>query len=177
MPPFFVVTLCDEIAYFNKKMVLIIMAVVLALTIGLISYQPINPGVDIMQYYEIVGLSTVVVIAMFLWTFKGWDKIEKAVKQYDDILEMDPYDTTSLNNKGVELANLKKHRWAMEYFDRALEVNPNDSAAMHNKGVILSELKKTREATQKANEFFDRALEADPGLDDAKRSGKIILET
>jgi tetratricopeptide (TPR) repeat protein len=177
IPPVFVVTLCDEIAYFNKKMVLITLAVVLALTIGLISYQPFNPGVDIMQYYEIVGLSTVVVIAMVLWTFKGWDKIEKAVKQYDDILKMDPYDITSLNNKGVELANLKKHKWAMGYFDKALEVDPNDSAALHNKGVVLSELKKTREATQKANEFLDRALEADPGLDDAKRSGKIILET
>lgn len=65
----------------------------------------------------------------------------------------------------------------MEYFDKALKVDPNDSAALHNKGVVLSELKKTREATQKANEFFDRAFEADPGLDDAKRSGKIILET
>jgi tetratricopeptide (TPR) repeat protein len=177
MPPFLVVTLCDEIAYFNKKMVLIILALVLALTLGLLSYQPINPGVDMMQYYEITVLSTVVVTALVLWTFKEWDKIEKAVKQYDNILKMDPYDITSLNNKGVELTNLKKHRWAMEYFDKALEVDPNDSAALHNKGVVLSELKKTREATQKANEFFDRALEADPGLDDAKRSGKIILET
>jgi tetratricopeptide (TPR) repeat protein len=176
IPTFFVVTLCDEITYFNKRIVLTILAVVLALTIGLMSYQPFNPGVDIMQYYEIAGLSTIVVIAMVLWTFKEWDKIEKAVKQYDNILEIDPYDTTSLNNKGVELANLKKHKWAMEHFDKALEVNPNDSAALHNKGVVLSELKKTREATQKANEFFDRALEADPGLDNAKRSGKIILE-
>jgi tetratricopeptide (TPR) repeat protein len=176
IPPVFVVTLCDEIAYFNKKMVLIILAVVLALIFGLVSYQPFNPGVDMMQYYEITVLSTVVVIALVLWTFKEWDKIEKAVKQYDDILKMDPYDITSLNNKGVELANLKKHRLAMGYFDKALEVDPNDSAALHNKGVVLSELKKTREATQKANEFFDRALEADPGLDDAKSSGKIILE-
>jgi tetratricopeptide (TPR) repeat protein len=174
--PVFVVILCDEIAYFNKRIVLTILAVVLALIIGLISYQPFNPGVDIMQYYEIAGLSIVVVIAMVLWTFKEWDKIEKAVKQYDDILKMDPYDITSLNNKGVELANLKKHKWAMEYFDKALEVNPNDSTALHNKGVVLSELKKTREATQKANELFDLALEADTGLDDAKRSGKIILE-
>jgi tetratricopeptide (TPR) repeat protein len=176
IPPVFVVTICDEIAYFNRKMVLIILAVVLALIIGLISYPPFNPGVDIMQYYESTVLSIVVVIAMVLWTFKEWDKIEKAVKQYDDILEMDPHDLTSLNNKGVELANLKKHKWAMEHFDKALEVDPNDSAALHNKGVVLSEFKKTREATQKANEFFDRALEADPGLDDAKRSGKIILE-
>ncbi len=45
------------------------------------------------------------------------------------------------------------------------------------KGLFSVNLKKTREATEKANEFFDRALEADPGLDDAKRSGKIILET
>nr|WP_319373382.1 tetratricopeptide repeat protein [uncultured Methanobacterium sp.] len=177
IPPVFVVTLCDEIAYFNKRIVLIIMAVVLALTLGLISYKPFNPGVDMMQYYEITVLSTVVVIAMVLWAFKEWDKIGKAVKQYDNILEMDPYDITSLNNKGVELANLKKHKLAMECFDKALKVDPNDSAALHNKGVVLSELKKTREAKQKANEFFDRALEADPGLDDAKRSGKIILET
>lgn len=177
MPPFFVVTLCDEIAYFNKKIVLIIMAVILALTIGLISYQPFNPGVDMMPYYEITVLSIVVVIALVLWEFKGWDNIEKAVKQYDNILEMNPYDITSLNNKGVELAHLKKHKWAMDYFDKALKVDPNDSAALHNKGVVLSELKKTREATEKANEFFDRALEADPGLDDAKRSGKIILES
>lgn len=104
IPTFFVVTLCDEIAYFNKKIVLLILAVVLALTLGLISYKPFNPGVDMMLYYEITVLSTVVVIALVLWTFKGWDKIEKAVKQYDNILKMDPYDITSLNNKGVELA-------------------------------------------------------------------------
>ncbi|EKQ52979.1 MAG: tetratricopeptide repeat protein [Methanobacterium sp. Maddingley MBC34] len=177
IPPVFVVTLCGEIAYFNKKIVLTILAVVLALTIGLISYQPFNPGVDIMQYYEIAGLSTIVVIAMVLWAFKEWDKIEKAVKQYDDILEMNPYDITSLNNKGVELANLKKHKWAMEYFDKALKVDPNDSAALHNKGVLITKFKKTRKDTNKANEYFDRALEADPAFENAKSSGKIILET
>lgn len=168
--------LCDEMKFFNKKIVLTVLIAVLALAWGLILYKPFNPSVDKIQFYGIAGLLTIFMTASVLWIFRDWDRIEKAVEPYDKILEVNPDDNTSLNNKCVELANLKRYNWAMECFDKVLESDPDDSAALHNKGVVITKLKKTRKATEKANEYFDRALESDPGFKNAKRSGKIILE-
>jgi tetratricopeptide (TPR) repeat protein len=177
VPTTLIIALCDEIGYFNKKIVSTVLVTLLVLAWGLISYLPVNPSVDKIQYDEIAGLLTIFFIVIVFWIFKGWDKIEKAVKPYDKVLEANPDDSTSLNNKGTVLTNLKRYNWSMEYFDKVLELDPDDSAALHNKGVVLTKLKNTRKATEKANEYFDRALEADPGFENAKRSGKIILET
>lgn len=161
--------------YFNKKIVLTVSIVVLAIAWGLTLYQSFSLSVKI-QNYDITAFLTILVVGFVLWMFHRWDKVEKAVGPYDKIFEDNPDDVTSLNNKGVELTNLKRYNWAMDCFDKVLELNPDDSAALHNKGVVITKLSGTGNAIKKANEYFDRALKSDPGFKNAKSSSKIILE-
>jgi len=175
-PVTIIIMLCDEIGYFNRKIVSTAL-IILILAWCLILYSDYTSTVDKIQYYGINGLLAIFIILAVLWMFRNWNKIEKAVEPYNKILGINPDDTISLNNKGVELTHMKKYNWAMDYFDKVLELDPDDSAALHNKGVVITKLKKTRKATEKANEYFDRALKSDPGFENAKHSGKMILET
>lgn len=168
-----VITLCDEIGYFNRK--IISMTFILAWV--LILYFDFTSTTDKVLLYGINGLLVILFIAVVLWMFRTWNKIEKAVKPYNKALEINPDDTTALNNKGVELTHLKRYNWARDYFDRVLELKPQDAAALHNKGVVLRKLRKTMKVTENANEYHDLALEVDPGFENAKLSGKMILET
>ena len=167
----FIIALFDEIAYFNKKFVSLLLTVSLVFILGVMFFQP-DPSFNETDYL-IVGISTVFVFVSVLLIIREWDKIEKAVGPYDKSLEVNPDDIKSWNNKGVELMNIRRFQWAMECFDKVLELEPDDSAALHNKGVILTKLSKHKKAT----EYFDRALEVDPGFENAKKRGEIILET
>ena len=173
MPTSIIIGLSDEMAYFNKKVVATVMTILLVLTWGLILYQPPSPRVNSTEFYGIAGLSTIFVIIVVALVFREWNKIIKATRPYDETLEINPEDIVSLNNKGVELVNLKRIRWAIEYFDKVLGLEPDDSAALHNKGVALTKQRKHR----KAVEYFDKALNVDPGFENAKRKGELILET
>jgi tetratricopeptide (TPR) repeat protein len=167
----------DAMAYFNRKVALAIGIGGLGIMWILNFTQTRGQGVDWLVYYILLVFFTLGIIVAIISIFKSWNKIENVLDPYDNVLGVNPNDTISLNNKGVELTNLKRFKWALECFDKVLELEPEDAAALHNKGVLITKLEKTRTAANKANEYFDRALKSDPGFENAKRSGKIILES
>lgn len=94
------------------------------------------------------------------------------ISQYDIILKLNSRDITAWNNKGTAFAKIGLNQEAITCFDKVLEIDPEDGGAWHNKGVIFDNLRKPQEAIK----FYDKALILDPKLENAKKSGKIILE-
>jgi len=125
-----------------------------------------------LYYYAIIGISILGSIPLII-NFSIKIRSQGIVQTYDKDLEINPQDSTTLNNKGVALSELKEYQQAMKSFDKVIEIDPQDAAAWHNKGFILDKLGKHREAL----EYYDKALEMDPGFKNAKESGKVILES
>ena len=53
-------------------------------------------------------------------------KFQQAVTYYDKILDEDPKNVSSLNNKGYALSKLKDFTNAMKCYEIALEISPDD---------------------------------------------------
>lgn len=121
----------------------------------------------------ISGIIFLCVLMLPVYEHRKIMKYQTEVRPYQETLEFNPEDATAWNNKGTIAADFKAYYEALEYFDKALEIDSEDSAALHNKGVILTKQLKKQEAV----EYFDNALKVDPGFKNAKREGKIILET
>jgi len=130
-------------------------------------------------YFKNIGfliISGIIFLCVFTGAIYEHRKIMKyqtEVRHYQETLEFNPEDSTAWNNKGTVAADFKAYNEALEYFDRALEIDSEDSAALHNKGVILTKQRKEQEAMT----YLDKALKFDPRFENAKRAGKIILET
>lgn len=124
-------------------------------------------------YYVIIGISILLSVHLIISFSQRIHRQRKLFQLYDKSLEINPQDTSTLNNKGVALSDLKEYQQALKSFDKVIEIDPQDAAAWHNKGVMLDKLGKHREAL----EYFDKALKVDPGFKNAKKSGKIILES
>ena len=159
--------------YYNKFLYQVVLILVLSIMWIVIYIQPISHGVDTMVYYVETGLLTIMLIWMFIYLPKEWEKKEKALKPYNEVLTTNPNDIIALNNKGFELTRQRKYKKAMKCFDRILEINSEDSAALHNKGVLLDKKGKI----DKGRTYFDKSLELDPRLEKAKEEGKLILES
>ena len=61
-------------------------------------------------------------------------------------------------NKGVTLAELRKHEEALKAYQKAIELNPKDPDAWNNKGATLAELGKHEEALK----AYQKAIELNP---------------
>lgn len=62
---------------------------------------------------------------------------EDALIAYDKALELDPDHVSTLNNKGIILARLKRFDEAIECYDRAIEIDPKYANAWYNKANTL----------------------------------------
>ena len=60
-------------------------------------------------------------------------KFQQAIVYYDKILDEDPKNISSLNNKGYALSKLKDFTHAMKCYDVALEICPDDLSVLINK--------------------------------------------
>jgi tetratricopeptide (TPR) repeat protein len=60
-----------------------------------------------------------------------------AVKDYQTGLRMDPEDINLMNSLGVAMAELNRHRQAVQLFDRVLHREPENFMALVNKGFAL----------------------------------------
>jgi len=65
---------------------------------------------------------------------------EEAITYYDKALEIDPYDTLVLNNKGGALAALGRYEEAITYYDKVLAIDPDNEAAQDAKLFTLEQL-------------------------------------
>jgi len=66
-------------------------------------------------------------------------KLKEAIFYYDKILNENPENISSLNNKGYALSKLKDYENAMKCYDAALQISPDDLSVQINK---ISSLRK-----------------------------------
>ncbi|MDD1749746.1 MAG: tetratricopeptide repeat protein [Methanothrix sp.] len=86
------------------------------------------------------------------------DDLDKAIKLYDQALELDPENPVIWNNKGTALVRERKYEDALEAYDRALELNSEYSEAMIGKGSALNRLNRSAESIG----LFEKAIGLDP---------------
>ena len=136
--------------------------------------------VDLNSALIFVILNIIIVVFLILFfkfpevlrTYNISKESQEAIASYDKILELNLQDTTAWNNKGTIFAKIGNFKEALKCFDKVIEIDPKNGGGLHNKGVILDNLRKPQEAIK----YYDKALIIDPKLEQAKQSGKIILE-
>ena len=135
--------------YFNSTLVLVIINIFIGLFLIIFYKFP-----EVLRIYNISKES------------------QEAIESYNKMLELNSKNTLAWNNKGTVLAKIGNYNEALKCFNKVLEIYPKNGGGLHNKGVILDNLRKPQEAI----ECYDKALTLDPKLEQAKKSGKIILE-
>ncbi|MDE0158754.1 MAG: tetratricopeptide repeat protein [Candidatus Dadabacteria bacterium] len=84
--------------------------------------------------------------------------IEKAMKDYDEAIKLDPRCTEAYNNRGSAKSHLGKHEEAIKDYDQAIKLDPQDGMTYYNRGKAKSSLGKHEEAIKD----YDQALESGP---------------
>ena len=85
-------------------------------------------------------------------------RYHEAIRIYDLVLALDPYNKFALNNKGADLYDLGRYEEAIIYFDRRLAIDPNHKHVLYNKASALDGLGRYQEAIM----YYNRALAIDP---------------
>jgi len=85
-------------------------------------------------------------------------RFSDAIKCYDEVLELNPNDTTALLNKGNALSELGKHEEALQYNEEVLKIDPKYSSALFNKANDLVALRRFKESISS----YDEALKIAP---------------
>lgn len=85
-------------------------------------------------------------------------KLMEVLKNYEDILDDDPYFSSAWNNKGLVLSKLGRYKESMECFEKAREINPHLAEAWNNKGASLDYLNRHDEAI----DCYDNAIKIEP---------------
>ena len=83
---------------------------------------------------------------------------EKALKDLDKALEINPQSIITLNNKGIVLSRIGRFEESIVFFNKALDLNPFDAESWNNKGASLSDL----DRYQKAIDCFMKSIELNP---------------
>lgn len=58
-------------------------------------------------------------------------RLEEAVKCFERAIELDPNDTTSLNNCVAALVRLGRYKEALRCVDKILQLEPNNAEMVH----------------------------------------------
>lgn len=85
---------------------------------------------------------------------------KKALKIFDEILEIEPENIDALNGKGSSLMKMNQINEADKYFDQSLSIRKNSSAFL-NKGNIC----KHKKDFDNALIYYDKALKTNPHLE------------
>ena len=90
--------------------------------------------------------------------YENLDLLDRALEDYAKCLELDSSYTEAINNFGVVLARLKRHREAVEQFSRLISLKADDALALRNRGLCYHDLGES----QKAIDDYNRAIEIAP---------------
>lgn len=96
---------------------------------------------------------------------------DKALKCYDEIIELDPLSADAWYNKSLVFFKIRKYMESIEFFDRSLNLDPENIKALNSKGLALGSIYKYEESYA----CFDKALELDPDYEPAKKAREEIL--
>jgi tetratricopeptide (TPR) repeat protein len=164
-----------KMKYYNYMLYLSLTAIILVVVNTLILNQTFSPE------YHGSNRDSYIIVMVFILTIiygtygiiKEMDLYQHVIKSFEKDLITDPMDTKALNNKGAALSERNFNQEALKCFDKILEIDSKDAVAWHNRGVMLDKLRKHREAIK----CYDKALKLDPKFENAKNTGKIILES
>ena len=152
--------------YYNKHVFIAVIAVIL-LVMWLFNFiQPLSPDADIIVYFP-AGVSTLIILALAIWTLKRWMKNEKVLKEYDEALKVNPDYITVLNNKGVVLTIQRDYDDAFECFDKVLEIAQEDAVTLQNKNMLKMKLQ---------HKTLSDQISDYPQLEIVEGEGRSILE-
>jgi len=163
---------CEFREYYNKVFYFTASTVLLVVMWAIFAIQ-ISSIVNTTMYYIETGVTSLIIIGIALYSVRTWEKNLKSLEYYDNLLETNPNDVKSLNNKGVELVTQFKIEKAMECFDKLLELDPEDATALYNKSILL----KIEGKPQNSKNYLDKALKLDPGIETSEKRGKLLLKS
>ena len=100
------------------------------------------------------------------------EALENHIKTLDEVLQINPQNSTVWIDKGLALEDLNRCDEAVHVFDKANEINPQDSLAWSSKGDALTCLNKSE-----AIAAYDKAIEINPQylLWDSKGQALVLL--
>ncbi len=85
---------------------------------------------------------------------------EKAIKDYNKAIELNPNVSQAYYNRGLAYGELKQYEKAIKDYNKAIELNPNDAHSYNNRGTACGGLKQHK----KAIEDYNKAIELNPNL-------------
>jgi tetratricopeptide (TPR) repeat protein len=154
-------------ACFNKTLYSLVIIGVLVVMWVLVFVQPFSSDVDKTILYVEIGSITLIVILVLIIMLKLWDNMEKEIETYDKVLKLNPSDSTTLNNKGVQLVRQTKYLEAIKCFDKVLEIDPGDAVTSHNRNLVKEKLEIRK---------FSDYLKEYPKLEFTEKNGKKIIK-
>ncbi len=98
---------------------------------------------------------------------------DKAIRDFDKTISLDPDDALAYNNRGFAYAHIKLYDKAIQDFDKAIGLDPEHVATYNNRGNAY--LKK--KLYNKAIRDFDKALSLNPAYADAYNNKASLLAT
>ncbi len=87
-------------------------------------------------------------------------KIDKAIEEYTEAIELNPKLASAYNNRGVAYGNIKEFDKAIEDCNKAIELNPKLASAYSNRGIAYNNIKEFDKAIEDCN----KAIELNPKL-------------
>ena len=91
-------------------------------------------------------------------TYSKLKQHEKAIKDYNKALKLNPNLVDAYNNRGNAYSDLKQHKKAIEDYNKVIERNPKYAEAHYNRGVVYFRLKQHK----KAIEDYNKVIELNP---------------
>lgn len=85
-------------------------------------------------------------------------RLHRALKLYDEAIELEPTNVQALQLAGVASTKLKEYERAVEYLRRSADLNPRSAEILNNLGMALYPAGRHEEAIA----AFERALSLDP---------------
>ena len=83
-----------------------------------------------------------------------------AIKTFNEVLELDPYNYKSYNNRGCIYDYLGQHEKAIKDYSKSIELNPNEFTMYINRGLTYHSMKQYKLAIQD----FDKAIQFKPNF-------------
>ena len=102
-------------------------------------------------------------MAIVVFTHVRLNRYEKAFKDYEKAIELNPNFAVAYNNRGLTYAKLNQHEIAIEDYNKAIELNPDYAEAYNNRGNAYAKLNQSEGAI----EDYNKAIKLNPNLADA----------
>lgn len=83
-----------------------------------------------------------------------------AIKTFNEVLELDPYNYKSYNNRGCIYDYLGQHEKAIKDYSKSIELNSNEFTMYINRGLTYHSMKQYKLAVQD----FDKAIQLKPNF-------------